>query len=121
MTKKLIDGTISAAEVNSKHGWSKPCTANRCANLPAIRIITWMGVMDFMSAAPHVPAHLVAARSVQMTHGRMVRLATIYACPTHRQEAERAAARAPSNVLVEINRGPTPDRFVSGRAGGSTV
>lgn len=120
-TKKLFGGVETAAEVNARLGWRKPCSAPGCPNLPVVKITSFMPVKDFLERAPGSNPGLVAARAVNMTCGKMVRIATVLACKLHSRAAEVAAARAPSSVLVEVDRGPTKDRLVVGRAGGSSV
>jgi len=56
---------------------------------------------------------VVAQMIVQMTDGPYVRVVTQYACPQHRRELEKAAARSPSWAIVELNHGPDPANRVA--------
>lgn len=119
-TKKLFGGK-TAHEVHAKWGWRKPCSVPRCPGMPVIKVTSYMPAKEFREAQPHIPDHLIVGRLVQMTSGPMVRVSSQLACLAHRVDLERAAAKAPSCYLIEIDRGPTPDKLVVGRAGGSVV
>ena len=114
--KQLFGGRETAAEVHARLGWRGRCSAHvagpPCGGTPVIRIMSFMPVTDFRARAPWIAEALIAPRVVRMTYGPMVRIGKVLACAHHRQEAERAAARAPSCVLVEIDRGPGAERPV---------
>lgn len=42
-----------------------------------------------------------------------MRMSTVYSCETCKHEFEKALAKAPSWAVVEINRGPGPDKIIS--------
>jgi hypothetical protein len=48
---------------------------------------------------------------VQTVHGPHIRLTTVYACKACTPAAEKVAAKAPSWAIVDIHRGPGPDRI----------
>lgn len=120
---KLFGGVTTAQEVHSRTAWGK-CSASGCHNLPVIQIRCFMHLDDFVERSPQLAAAIASSNpdgpfvpTVPMTFGPMVRFSTVAACRTHQSDAERAAARAPSWVMVEVDRGPGADKPVVQVAG----
>lgn len=114
---KLFGGLATAQEVHAKWGFRSPCTVPRCGNMPVIQVRMFMLHDEFVEKSP------MLARSIAMsnpdgpyipcaptTFGPMVRFSTACACRAHQRDLEVVAARAPSYVLVEIDRGPGADK-----------
>lgn len=115
---KLFGGVKTAAEVHSKEAWKK-CSIEKCPNLPVVQIRCFMTLDDFANKAPQMAAAIAASNpdgpfvpTVPMTFGPMVKFSSVCACRSHQSEAEKAASKAPSWVLVEIDRGPGADKPV---------
>lgn len=113
--KKLFGGKETAEQV---HRQSLPGKCP-CGGPPAIQIRTFMPVDEVIKNPPF--AMSLAARNEGKipcvdfkgpggVPRKFVRVGTVYACDSHKVEAERAAARGPSCAVVEINRGPGPDK-----------
>ncbi len=56
-------------------------------------------------------------RLVDTKHGQHIRISTVYACKACTPALEREVAKAPSWVIVDINRGPGADKPLSGAGG----
>lgn len=113
---KLFGGIKTAMEVHAESAWGR-CTIAGCMHLPVIQIKCFMMLKDFTEKAPDLATAIAMSNpdgpfipTVPMTFGPMVRFSTVNACKAHQADAERAAAKAPSWVLVEIDRGPGADR-----------
>lgn len=116
---KLFGGVTTAEEVHAKTALKGKCAIPGCGNLPVIQIKCFMTMADFVKQAPTFAAALAASNpdgpfipTVPMTFGPMVRFSTTNACRSHQKEAEKTAAKAPSWVLIEIDRGPGADKPV---------
>lgn len=116
---KLFGGVKTAAEVHSETAWRGKCTIEGCPHLPVIQIRCFMTLNDFVNKAPSMAAAIAASNpdgpfvpTVPMTWGPMVRFSTVNACRTHQSDAEKTVAKAPSWVMVEIDRGPGADKAV---------
>lgn len=114
---KLFGGVTTAEEVHAKHGIRQPCTSPGCRNLPVIQIKCFMLHDEFVKQSPQMAMAIAATNPdgpfipcTPTTFGPMVMFSKVAACRTHQKDAETAAAKAPSWVLVEINRGPGADK-----------
>lgn len=114
---KLFGGLTTAEELNSREGFGGKCTIEGCPNLPVIQIKMFMLRSEFMERAPDLAAAIAATNpdgpyipATPMTFGDMVMFSKANACKVHQTDAEKTAAKAPSWVLVEINRGPGADK-----------
>lgn len=96
-----------------------------CNNLrPITRIIVLMPLDEMMKrdqeiqlmalTRPDVLApFLVKIRESHGSTKTYFRVSVTYACKLCTRDAEKAAAKAPSWCIVEINRGPGPDKVIS--------
>lgn len=114
---KLFGGVKTAEEVYSEQGFRQPCAIKGCSNRPVIQIRCFMSLHDFVNKAPDMAAAIAATNpdgpfvpTVPMTFGPMVKFSTVTSCRVHQSDAEKTAARAPSWVLIEIDRGPGADK-----------
>lgn len=71
-------------------------------------------VLGALQAAAHEGGSIV----IPTAYGPMVCVGDVLACHMCRAAAERAAAQHPSWMLVDIDRGPGPDRVVGQVKGG---
>jgi hypothetical protein len=116
---KLFGGVVTAAEVHARHGFRQPCAIQGCSNLPVIAIKMLMLHDEFVKQSPLLAAEIARTNPsgpyipcIDTTFGKMVMVSKTCACRTHQADAEKAAAKAPSWVLVEIDRGPGADKPV---------
>lgn len=87
--------------------------------MPIIQVRMFMLHDEFVRRAPQLAVAIAASNpdgpyipATPTTFGPMVRFSTVNACSMHARELEREAAKAPSYVLVEIDRGPGAERPV---------
>lgn len=116
---KLFGGVTTAAEVHARHGIRQPCQADRCKNLPVIQIRMLMAHDEFVKRNPQLATMIAMTNesgpyipAIPTTFGPMVMFSKVAACRTHQKDLERAAAKAPSYILCEIDRGPGADKPV---------
>lgn len=128
--KKFMGGRMSAEEVHAKLAFPPGCRCNGCGKPPQIRAITMAPLdevkkrdpdFDQLSALALINAE-AAERFYKMcvqikgSDGKpqtYIRLSTAYACKSCGPAMERALAKGPSWVIVEINRGPGPDKIIT--------
>ena len=122
---KLFGGVKTAQEIHAKIAW-KRCSISGCNHLPVVQIRCLMLLDEFVKQSPQFASALAASNpdgpfipTIPTTFGPMVKFSTVHACRDHQQDAEKAAAKAPSWVLIEIDRGPGADKPVVQVAGGS--
>lgn len=115
--QKLFGGVATAQEVHAKYGFRQPCGAPRCPNLPVIQIKMLMLHDEFVQRQPQLATMIAMTNeagryvpAVPTTFGPMVMFSKVTACRVHQKELEKEAAKAPSYVLVEIDRGPGADK-----------
>lgn len=106
---------MSAEEVHARWGMRQGCFG--CGKLPVILVRVFMKHDDFVKADPLLAAEIARTNpagpyipTFPMTYGPMVCVSKLTACRLHQKDLEKAAARSPSNALVEIDRGPGADR-----------
>ena len=111
---KLFGGRRTAAEVHAQHGFRRRC--EKCGGPPSIQIKMFMLHDEFVKRAPLLAAEIAASNAsgpyvpaVETKFGNMVMYAKVTACRMHAKELEHMAAKAPSYVMVEIDRGPGPE------------
>jgi hypothetical protein len=114
---KLFGGVKTAAEVNAELGWRQRCA--KCSGAPVIKVRMFMLYEEFVKRAPQLAVAIAASNpdgpfipTVPTTFGPMVKYASVCACRSHQKELELTAAKAPSYILVEIDRGPGADKPV---------
>lgn len=122
--KKLFDGRATAQEVHSKLAFPHDAKCTGCKTRAVITRILVLCPIDEMKKKDPLFDELMMVDPVkfnsilvQTKHGPHVKLSTVYACSRCTPAAERVAAKAPSWMIIDINRGPTPDRAVSGAGG----
>lgn len=119
---KLFGGVKTAQEVHAEHGFRERCL--KCKGPPVIQIRMFMHHDEFVKRAPVLAMQIAYSNPdgpyipcTPTTFGPFVKYATVTACRVHQKEAELTAAKAPSYVLVEIDRGPGAERPVVQVAG----
>lgn len=115
--KKLFGGRETAQQIHAEMAWGgRKCDG--CGQPPAIRIQVFVALAD-MEVHLREAVQLEIARGkihrVQMKQGPAVRVSCMHACRFCQVTAERVAARdAPSYAIVDIERGPGPDKPIVG-------
>jgi hypothetical protein len=120
--KRFMNGTKTPDEVF--RSTLDPCHV--CRRPGAIRILVWMSFEDFLTKAD---AAIVAAIRLSFPDGQIpttpmrssrvadvkphVKIADQSFCDHCKRDAERAAARGPSEAIVHIERGPDPKNRVA--------
>ena len=112
---KLFGGVKTAQEVHQQYGFRAKCS--KCGGPPVIQVKMFMHHDEFVKRDPLLAAEIARSNpagpyvpTVQTTFGPFVKYATVTACKAHQKELEVEAAKAPSWVLVEIDRGPGSDK-----------
>lgn len=119
--KKLFDGKLTAEEVHRGH-FPQDAYCKCGSTKVAICVRTFWPVEDLIRNRPEAAMALAAQHGgklpcVDFTMGKHVRVGMAYACDSCKATLERKAASAPSWVVVEIDRGPGPDKPVVQVAG----
>lgn len=118
--KKLFGGFETAFEVHRKHTWPNAFCTKCCDRDVRIQLSYAMSPSDLSAREPLLAAHLVSVSENGMLPefscklGRLVWFWTEYACPAHQAQVEREAARLPSHIYVQIDRGPEKDKTIVG-------
>jgi len=120
--KQLFGGRETAEEVHSSAAFPPGSKCAGCGKSRGLimRIIILAPVdeiskrdprfADMVEQCPQQFMEIV----VRTKYGTMLRLSTTYACHACQRDAERAAAKAPSWCIVDINRGPGKDKTIVG-------
>jgi len=108
---KFMQGRMTPDEAHRAYGIRKKC--NSCGRPAAIRIKVLVALDELTKRQPEFVAHIAATNpdgpyvpTVPTKYGPMVKISDIGACDNCKRDAERAAAKGPSWVIVEIDRGP---------------
>lgn len=110
---KLFGGTKTAHQIHAELAWgNRPCFA--CGGPPAMRIKSLVTVKDLERYNPQLLIMLSARYggklpTVPTTEGHALVISDIMACSNCKVSAERGAAKHPSWIAVEIDRGPGDD------------
>lgn len=115
--RKQFGGIATAEEIHARQGMRQACGAGGCKNLVTIQVKMFMAHDEFVQRNPELAAQIAATNPsgpyipcTPMTFGPMVMFSKVSACRTHQKDLEKAAAKAPSWVLVEIDYGPGADK-----------
>lgn len=128
--KQFMGGRMTPEEAHSKFAFPVGAKCAACQNPPLVRAIV-MAPLDEMKkrdpdfeqlanltltnpkAAEKFFAMLVQIKGADGKPTPYVRISSAYACKQCAPEMERALAKGPSWCIVEINRGPGPDKLVT--------
>lgn len=120
---KFFKGRKTAEEVHREFGMRMRCAI--CDGPPVIMVRMLALIADIKKHSPEYWATICASAAqngriddqgnvkvpyIETTYGKMIRFSSAAACAHHRKELEQTAAKAPSWVLVEIDRGPGADK-----------
>ena len=132
-SRKLFGGRMTAEEAHAVGAFPPEARCQGCGAAKGLylRAISFAPLDEVRRRDPMVEAlmaydpekFLTMVTQLRGADGKPVahlRVATIYACKPCAPAAERAIAKGPSWIVVDIAK-PKPDRYVSGAAGGSAV
>lgn len=128
-TKKLFEGE-SAEDVHQRLAFPTGAHCQTCQAKPVMGAITYAPFREARERYPEIAAlneQAVALLLVRLAIDSerrgvpCIRLGRSYSCAFHRKDFERALAKLPSWILVELQAGPAKSKFLSGRAGGSQI
>lgn len=112
---KLFGGRETAMEVHRRLAWNDaPCYV--CGSRETVIELQYsMSPRDLMVREPAIAAVRMADNEGRLPiwrskYGALVRFAVEHACSKCRKQVEIDAARLPSHILVEIDRGPGEDK-----------
>lgn len=116
--KKLFGGRETAQDVHRKLAWA----GGRCYLCCGVDIVAkfeyFQSPKDLMKYEPGIASDIVSRSDNgqlpvwQSKYGPLVRFWSEYACRTHLKYVEIQAARLPSRIHVEIDRGVGEDKII---------
>lgn len=118
--KQFMDGRATPQEVHSRYAFPLGAKCVGCGGPPLTTIRSFAEEAEMLKRDPRLKILQLAdpdkygSMQLRTKMGKYLRIAEVYACPQCTPEAERAAARHPSWVFVEIDRGPEQVRLVVG-------
>lgn len=122
--KKLFGGRATAEEVHSQHAFPHDAQCTGCKTRAVITRILVLCPLDELKKRDPLMGELMLVDPlkfqsllVQTKHGPHIKLSTVYACSRCTPAAEKVAAKAPSWMIIDINRGPGADKAVAGYGG----
>ena len=109
--KKFAGGRETPQEMHRRLGIRKNCAL--CGHPAAIRIKVFAPLAELIKRTPEYVAGICASNpdgpyvpTIDTTYGKMVKISDVGACDLCKTQAEKEAAKGPSWMLVEIDRGP---------------
>ena len=127
--RKLFDGRYTAEEVHTSFAFPPHAQCQGCERPPTMRIIVMAPLDEMRKRNPEFDTVMELDPSFFMQQlvkirenptdevGKpYVKVSVVYACKRCTPRAEKAAAKAPSWCIVEINKGPGPDNPIVGVA-----
>lgn len=126
--RQFMGGRKSVEQVHSDLAFPPGAKCGGCGKRPYVRGITMAPLKEVLTRSEafaqtamclpeEVMANVVQLRGSDGKPEPFLRLGVQLACKSCAPAMERALAKMPSWVLVEINRGPAPERVItSGRA-----
>jgi len=118
--KKFLDGRMTPQEAHSKWGFPVGAKCVTCGKPPLVSIRSFAEEGEMLKRDPMLKilqaAEPVKYQEMQLRtkQGTYLRIACVYACAQCASAAEKAAARHPSWMFVDIDRGPLPTKIVIG-------
>jgi hypothetical protein len=115
--RKLFNGKTTAEEFHRKHAFRPGERCTGCGGPPAITVRVFLPLDEIVKRQGEAIGRLLITKPdafvglcIETIHGVYVRASQVHACTVCAPALERQAAKAPSWALVEINRGPGPDK-----------
>lgn len=117
---KFMDGRMTPQEAHSKWGFPVGAKCAYCSKPPLISIRSFAEESEMLKRDPMLkvlqmvePEKYLSMR-LKTKMGNYLRVAVAYACQECSREAEKAAAKHPSWMFVDIDRGPSVMKIVIG-------
>ncbi len=118
---RFMQGRCTPQEYHEQHAFpGQRC--NGCGGPPALRAIVMAPYDEAQKRGMVPPGHVAGPAILKLVVALKggdgqpvphVRMSITYSCRMCRRDFERALARAPSWVVVDINRGPDPTNRIS--------
>lgn len=129
-TRKFMGGLMTPREYHAAHAFPPGARCASCPRPPVVRaeVLAPLDEVRKRDADFEAISHLALTNpeAAQRFHAMLVplkggdgfpsphvRISTVYACDACVPAMERALARGPSWVVVDIRRGPPPERLVT--------
>lgn len=119
--RKFDDGRRTPQEYHAQFAFKPGTKCVTCGGPPMARIRVFASVDELKARAPQFLLAIASASpfgagqlpTVPTKYGPMVKVSETVFCKSCTPQAERHAARGPSWMLVEINRGPDADKMLT--------
>jgi len=117
---KFMGGRMSPKELHAKLAFPLNAKCHYCEKRPIAKLTSFAEEDEMLRRDPNLKIHKAAEpdKYAQMRTkfkpGWFLKINCVYACPDCLPSAEKAAARLPSWVYVDIDRGPKDIPIVSG-------
>ena len=108
--KRFADGKETPAEMHQRIAWGgRRCDV--CPGAAVVRCISFAPFAEISQRSPELIMQLAAQNDgnvpmVEFTYGKFVRIANAFACGACKKDLAKAAAKAPSWVLIEFRELP---------------
>jgi hypothetical protein len=118
--KKFMDGRVTPLELHARLAFPLNSKCHYCGKPPTAKLTSFAEEDEMLKRDPALRVHKTAepARYSQMRAkfkpGWFLRINTVYSCRDCLPSAEKAAAKLPSWIFVDIDRGPKDIPIVSG-------
>lgn len=118
--KKFMDGRMTPQEAHSKWGFPVGAKCAHCGAPPLVSIRSFAEEAEMLKRDPMLKILQAAepekyqAMQLRTKQGMYLRIAVAYACAQCARAAEKAAAKHPSWMFVDVDRGPDPLKIVVG-------
>ncbi len=119
-TKKFMGGRMSPRELHAKLAFPAGSKCHYCGKPPIAKLTSFAEEDEMLKRDPNLKIHKMtepnryAQMRAKFKPGWFLRINTVYSCPDCLPGAEKAAAKLPSWIFVDIDRGPKDIPIVSG-------
>lgn len=122
--RAFMGGRMTAEQAHAQYAFPPAARCMGCgSNRPYTRAIVMLEMKEALknpsvSLLAQLAPEDILKQTVQIkgSDGKprpYFRVSVVYACKTCTPAMEKQLAKAPSHAIVEINRGPSPDRIIS--------
>jgi len=118
--EKFMGGRMTPRDVHAQLAFPFGSKCKYCSNPPAAKLTSFAEEAEMLKRDPALKIHAKAEPDkysqmrVKFKPGWFLRINSVYACRSCLPGAEKAAAKLPSWVYVDIDRGPAELPIVSG-------
>ena len=118
--EKFMGGRMTPRDVHAQLAFPFGSKCKYCSNPPAAKLTSFAEEAEMLKRDPNLKIHAktepdkYSQMRVKFQPGWFLRINCVYACRNCLPGAEKAAAKLPSWVYVDIDRGPAELPIVSG-------